>query len=99
MNNFQVSADQAELFEERWRKRRSFLQDVPGFEHFQLLRSDEQEGLIHYVSHSTWASKDAFIDWTHSDSFVQANRGEPIPQCMLQGHPQLACFEVVDIAA
>jgi len=98
MNHFQVSADQAELFEARWRKRRSFLQDVPGFEHFQLLRSDEQEGLVHYVSHSTWASKDAFIDWTHSDSFVQAHRGEPIPQGMLQGHPQLACFEVVDMA-
>ncbi len=28
MNNFQVSADQAELFEERWRKRRSFLEGV-----------------------------------------------------------------------
>jgi len=57
MNNFQVSADQTEQFEERWRKRRSFLQDVPGFKHFQLLRGDEQEGLVHYVSHSTWASK------------------------------------------
>jgi heme-degrading monooxygenase HmoA len=98
MNNFQVSADQAEQFEERWRKRRSFLQDVPGFEHFQLLRGDVQDGLIHYVSHSTWASKDAFIDWTHSDRFVQAHRGEPIPKGMLQGHPQLECFDVVHIA-
>jgi heme-degrading monooxygenase HmoA len=98
MNNFQVSADQTEQFEERWRKRRSFLQEVPGFKHFQLLRGDEQEGIVHYVSHSTWASKDAFIDWTNSDSFVHAHRGEPIPKGMLQGHPQLACFEVVDIA-
>lgn len=98
MNNFQVSADQTEQFEERWRQRRSFLQDVSGFKHFQLLRGDEQAGTVHYVSHSTWASKDAFMDWTRSESFVQAHRGEPIPKGMLKGHPQLECFEVVDIA-
>lgn len=98
MNHFQVGMDLAEQFEERWRKRRSFLKEVPGFQHFQLLRGDEQDGLIHYVSHSTWASKDAFIDWTHSESFVQAHRGEPMPKGMLQGSPQLACFDVVDIA-
>jgi heme-degrading monooxygenase HmoA len=98
MNNFQVSADQAEQFEARWRKRRSFLQDAPGFQHFQLLRGEAQEGVVHYVSHSTWASKDAFVDWTESDSFVQAHRGEPLPKGMLQGHPQLAGFDVVDIA-
>ncbi|ETW95466.1 antibiotic biosynthesis monooxygenase family protein [Candidatus Entotheonella palauensis] len=98
MNNFRVSAEQTEQFEERWRKRRSFLQDAPGFEHFQLLRGDEQEGVVHYVSHSTWSSKDAFMDWTHSDSFVQAHRGEPIPKGMIQGHPQLECFDVVNIA-
>ncbi len=98
MNNFQVDRNQAEQFEARWRKRRSFLNEVPGFEHFQLLRGDEQDGLIHYVSHSTWASKDAFIAWTHSESFVQAHRGEPMPKGMLQGPPQVACFDVVDTA-
>jgi heme-degrading monooxygenase HmoA len=98
MNNFQVRAEQAEQFEERWHKRRSFLKDVPGFEHFQLLRGDEQDGMVHYVSHSTWASKASFIDWTHSENFVQAHRGEPMPKGMLQGAPQLACFDVVDIA-
>jgi heme-degrading monooxygenase HmoA len=98
MNQFQVDAAQATQFEERWRRRRSLLQDVPGFKTFQLLRGDETDGLVKYVSHSTWASKDAFIDWTHSDSFVQAHRGEPLPPGMVQGPPQLACFEVVDLA-
>lgn len=97
MNNFQVAADQATQFEERWRRRRSLLQDVPGFESFQLLRGDEKDGVVHYMSHSTWASKQAFIDWTQSDSFVQAHRGEPLPKGMVQGPPQLACFEVVDL--
>jgi len=95
MNNFQVAAAQAELFEERWRRRRSYLQDVPGFETFQLLRGETQDGVIHYVSHSTWASHQAFIDWTHSESFVQAHRGEPLPKGMVQGPPHLECFHVV----
>ena len=97
MNNFKVSAAQAEPFEERWRNRRSLLEDVPGFETFQLLRGEENDGAIHYVSHSTWASKEAFIDWTHSDSFVQAHRGDPLPQGMVLGPPQVECFDVVDM--
>jgi heme-degrading monooxygenase HmoA len=95
MNNFQVAADQAAQFEERWRRRRSYLQDVPGFETFQLLRGETRDGVIHYVSHSTWASHEAFIDWTHSDSFVQAHRGDPLPKGMVQGPPHLECFHVV----
>lgn len=95
MNNFQVAADQAEQFEERWRRRRSYLQGVPGFEAFHLLRGDAQDGRIHYVSHSTWASKEAFEAWTHSESFVQAHRGEPLPKGMVLGPPHVECFEVV----
>jgi heme-degrading monooxygenase HmoA len=49
MNNFQVAADQAEAFEERWRRRQSYLQGAPGFESFQLLRGENHNGTIHYV--------------------------------------------------
>lgn len=98
MNNFQVAAAQAAQFEARWQRRRSLLADVPGFEHFQLLRGDTQDGQVHYVSHSTWASKQAFEAWTYSESFVQAHRGEPLPQGMVLGPPRLECFEVVDLA-
>ena len=44
MNNFQIAADQAEPFEERWRRRRSYLQGAPGFESFQLLRGESHNG-------------------------------------------------------
>ena len=94
-NNFQVAADQATHFEERWQRRRSFLQDAPGFTQFQLLRGDVQDGQVHYVSHSTWASREAFEAWTQSESFVQAHRGEPLPKGMVLGPPHLECFEVV----
>ena len=80
MNNFQIAADQTEPFEERWRRRRSYLQGTPGFESFQLLRGESHNGTIHYVSHSTWVSKEAFLAWTESESFVQAHRGEPPPK-------------------
>jgi heme-degrading monooxygenase HmoA len=95
MNNFQVALDQAAQFEERWRRRRSYLQGVPGFEGFRLLRGNVQDGQAHYVSHSTWASKEAFEAWTQSESFVQAHRGEPLPRGMVLGPPHLECFEVV----
>lgn len=97
MNNFQVATDQAAQFEERWRRRRSFLQDVPGFVQFQLLRGANQDGQIHYASHSIWASKQAFDAWTQSESFVQAHRGEPLPKGMVMGAPHLELFDVVEL--
>lgn len=97
MNNFRVAAEQAEQFEARWQRRRSYLEGTPGFVQFQLLRGATENGQVHYVSHSTWASKQAFEAWTQSDSFVQAHRGEPLPKGMVVGPPQLALFDVVHL--
>lgn len=97
MNNFQVAADQAEQFEARWKRRQSYLQEVPGFIQFQLLRGDTQDGQVHYTSHSTWASKEAFEVWTRSESFAQAHRGDPLPKGMVLGPPRLELFEVVEL--
>jgi heme-degrading monooxygenase HmoA len=44
MNNFQVAAEQVAQFEERWQHRRSYLHGTPGFESFQLLRGESQDG-------------------------------------------------------
>ena len=95
LNNFQVAEDQADGFEQRWRQRRSRLQGVPGFEGFRLLRGEASDGAVHYASHTTWASKEAFEAWMHSDHFVQAHRGDPLPKGMVLSHPRLQCFEVV----
>ena len=95
MNNFLVAAEQAQAFEERWQRRRSYLQGVPGFQGFQLLRGNVQDEQVHYVSHSTWESLAAFEAWTRSESFVQAHRGEPLPKGMVLGPPRLECFDVV----
>ena len=95
MNQFRVAAEQAEAFESRWHQRRSLIQQFSGFEDFRLLRGHAQDGVVTYTSLSTWISKVAFEAWIRSDQFVQAHRGEPIPEGMLFGPPQLSCFEVV----
>ncbi len=98
MNNFQIAIEQAAQFEARWQRRQSYLDGVPGFLHFQLLRGETQDGRVHYVSHSTWTSREAFEAWTKSDRFVQAHRGDPLPKGMVLDPPRLECFQVVPLA-
>ena len=97
MNNFQVATDQAAHFEARWQRRRSYLQEVPGFMQFQLLRGEVEDDRVHYVSHSTWVSRAAFEAWTQSDNFAQAHRGEPLPKGMVLGPPRVELFDVVTL--
>ena len=92
MNHFTVDPERGGEFEEHWRKRESFLSEVPGFLHFALLRGDEAG---QYISHSTWESRDAFEAWTRSEAFRKAHAQARMPEGMLQGHPQLQLFEAV----
>ena len=95
MNNFQIMAEQTEKFEERWSESRLYVQDAPGFETFQLLRGQESNGLVRYVSCSIWTSKEALEAWTRSESFVKAHRQGPAPKTMMPERPHLECFEMV----
>jgi heme-degrading monooxygenase HmoA len=92
MNEFKVSPERAADFEEIWRKRETFLHEVPGFLHFALLRGDEP-GI--YVSHSTWASRAAFEGWTKSEAFKKGHAQARTPSGILAGHPKLMTFEAV----
>ncbi len=90
MNRFTVNPERGAEFEEHWRKRETFLREVPGFERFALLRCDEP-GL--YVSHSTWESREAFEAWTKSEAFRKAHAQARTPEGILIGHPKLELFE------
>jgi len=92
MNHFQVNPERGAEFEEHWRKRETYLHEVPGFQHFALLRGDEPGS---YVSHSTWASRDAFEGWTRSEAFRKAHAQARMPEGLLTGHPRLLTFEAV----
>src|SRR3972149_3569938 len=83
MNQFKVAAGREADFEAGWGRRGSYLDQTPGFVHFALLKGDEQGD---YISHTIWASREAFIGWTQSDAFRRAHAGG-VPGGVGGGHP------------
>jgi len=94
MNRFRVNTPRAAEFETVWRERNSYLTEVPGFEGFKLLRGPDRDGVTLFASHSTWASEQAFVDWTESEAFTKAHSGARTPKGVLLGHPEFEGFEV-----
>ena len=78
MNRFQINAGREADFEARWRERDSYLNDVPGFERFALLKGESNGTTTEYVSHSTWRSRADFDAWTKSDAFTRGHADGPI---------------------
>ena len=91
MNNFKVAPGKEGDFETVWRERQSYLNGVPGFVQFALLRADAQG---EYISHSTWQNRDAFIAWTQSEAFVQGHRQGSL-MGIVDGPPQLKTYEAL----
>lgn len=91
MNHFRVTPGKGEDFEAIWRERETYLDEVPGFVQFALLRGDE-EG--EYVSHSTWESREAFEAWTQSEAFRKGHAQGSL-MGILQGPPQVRLYEAV----
>ena len=95
MNRFRVNEGFEEGFETIWRTRERLVTNEPGFLDFKLLRGETADGLTPYISHSTWASQDAFVTWTKSEAFTNAHRDARSPEGTLAGHPEYAGYEVV----
>lgn len=91
MNQFRVAPGKEAEFEDVWKRRESYLQGVPGFVQFALLRGDAPG---EYISHSTWESREAFLAWTQSEAFVRGHRQGSLAG-LLEGPPQLKTFEAV----
>jgi heme-degrading monooxygenase HmoA len=91
MNQFQVNPERADEFEEVWRTRESHLDGFEGFISFALLKGDDAGD---YVSHSMWASREAFMGWATSESFRKAH-GERMPDGIIVGHPRARFYEAV----
>jgi heme-degrading monooxygenase HmoA len=90
-NNFKVAKGREEDFETSWRNRRSYLEEVPGFVSFALLKGDN-EG--EYVSQTTWESRDAFLAWTRSEAFAAGHRQGSLAG-VLEGPPVVRLYEAV----
>ena len=95
MNRFSINPGFEEGFEELWRQRDSYLDDVPGFREFHLLKgpSDEERSL--YASHTVWENKAAFVAWTESEAFQKAHGQARAPEGTYLRHPDFEGFEVV----
>lgn len=95
MNRFKILPGKEDEFIEVWRKRESYLDEVPGFHEFRLLRGPSTEEFTLFASHSVWESRAAFEAWTHSEAFRKAHANAGGAKGIYLGHPQFEGFEPV----
>jgi heme-degrading monooxygenase HmoA len=95
MNRFKIRKGSEEAFEQVWASRESYLDQLPGFIEFHLLKGPEAEDHTLYSSHTTWASKAHFEGWTKSEQFRKAHErtGNSGPSPIME-HPKFEGFEV-----
>ncbi len=90
MNKFRVIAGKEMAFEEVWKSRETYLNEVPGFQEFHLLKGENST----YISHSQWESQQAFSNWTQSEAFRKAH-AQGGSQGLIAGPPEFSGYEVV----
>ncbi|UHD46094.1 antibiotic biosynthesis monooxygenase family protein [Aureimonas altamirensis] len=95
MNRFKVVKGSEPDFESVWLNRESHLQDLPGFVEFHMLKGPDRDDHTLYSSHTVWASRADFENWTKSEAFRAAHRGAPTSKPLYLGHPEFEGFEVI----
>jgi len=96
MNRFKVARGSETEFETLWTTRDTYLQDVPGFVEFHLLKGPERDDHVLYSSHTIWASRAAFEQWAQSEAFRAAHRNAgQASRPLYLGHPEFEGFEVI----
>ena len=95
MNRFKIVQGMELKFEKIWKERDSHLDKVPGFLNFNLIKGESNENYTLYASHSTWKSKNDFLNWTKSESFRLAHKDAGKNKNLYKGHPDFEGFEVV----
>lgn len=95
INAIEVTPGREAALEERFAKRASEVEKMPGFLGFELLRP--VEGDTRYFVYTRWESEEAFRAWVDSDAF---KRGHAQAAANADGGPvahgsSLLAFEVV----
>ena len=78
-----------------WKNRDTHLDGVKGFKNFNLIKGDTNKDYSLYSSHSTWVSKEDFINWTKSEAFRLAHKNAAQHRDLYLGPPDFEGFEVV----
>ena len=95
MNRFKIVLGKETEFENVWKNRDTHLEGVKGFKNFNLIKGEKKENYSLYSSHSTWSSKENFINWTKSDAFRLAHKNAGQHRDLYLGPPDFEGFEVV----
>ena len=95
MNRFKIINGHEKEFENVWKTRDTFLDKVPGFIKFNLIKGKQGEEFTLYASHSLWNSQKYFIEWTQSESFRNAHKNAGKNKKLYVGHPEFEGFEIV----
>jgi heme-degrading monooxygenase HmoA len=96
MNRFRVKKGSEEAFEKVWLTRETYLDHVPGFVEFHLLKGPDADDHTLYASHTIWQNKAAFEAWTKSEEFraAHARAGNEATGPLYLDHPKFEGFEV-----
>ncbi len=95
MNRFKVIKGLEEAFENVWSSRRRRLDEMQGFIAFHFLKGPEGEDHILYASHTSWETKEHFLDWTNSEQFRDAHKDAGKNKPLYLDRPQFEGFETV----
>lgn len=95
MNRFRIVPGREAEFTDIWRQRESHLSAVPGFQSFHLLQGATTAEHTLFASHTVWASRAAFEDWTRSEAFRAAHGSAGAKRDLYLGPPQLELFDAV----
>ena len=95
MNRFKIAPGSEDEFIGVWKNRETYLDTVPGFKEFHLLRGPSTGEYTLFASHSTWESSDAFEAWTRSEAFRKAHASAGGRKDIYLGPPQFEGFEEV----
>jgi heme-degrading monooxygenase HmoA len=95
MNRFRIALGKEADFIEIWKQRETYLDQVPGFKEFHLLKGPAYEDYALFASHSVWESREAFENWTRSEAFRMAHASAGGAKGIYLGPPQLETFEAV----
>ena len=95
MNRFKIAIGRESDFENIWKNRETHLENINGFQKFNLLKGPTNDQYTLYTSHSSWDSKLDFEDWRRSEAFRKAHSGGGEHQGIYLGHPEFEGFEVI----
>jgi heme-degrading monooxygenase HmoA len=99
MNRFKIVKGHEKDFEDIWKTRTTYLEEVPGFLKFNLLKGPERDDHVLYASHTQWENESHFENWTNSEAFRKAHSGAGNRGHLYLGHPEFEGFKVVDGAS